>query len=253
MPTKRYKEAATMTRWLARSSLGLIILVLAALPFALDGRGSEVARATHDGTIHQVSSGVGSPGVTQGVTDNGLPAVVDRDGDGINDAEGYDTPDAGDAPGIGGNGNDDDQADSDADTPPDAPDGSIDDGCQVPLSALETCIEIIDDGVLNADEDTQVTGQDRASIDITLGDQPGPGGGVPPARLMSSWQYTLQWDVDVLDVDLHNLNFLILAAGGAQPFISTTEATPDFTSPFVAGILDAGPKEGGAGVLARLS
>ena len=242
-----------MTRWLARSSLGLIILVLAALPFALDGRGSEVARATHDGNIHQVSIDVGSPGVTQGVTDNGLPAVVDRDGDGINDAEGYDTPDAGDAPGICGNGIDDDLADSDADTTPDAPDGSIDDGCQVPLSALETCIEIIDDGVLNADEDTQVTGQDRASIDITLGDQPGPGGGVPPARQMSAWQYTLQWDVDVLDVDVQNPNFLILAAGGGQPFTLVVPSVPVTASPFVQAVNDAGPKESGGGVLARLS
>src|SRR3972149_8958182 len=161
MPTKRYKEAATMTRWLARSSLGLIILVLAALPCRRGGGGPGVPRATHDGNIHQVSIDVGSPGVTQGVTDNGLPAVVDRDGDGINDAEGYDTPDAGDRPGICGNGIDDDLADSDADTVPDAPDGSIDDGCTVALTVRETCLEIIDDGILNADEDSLVTGQDR--------------------------------------------------------------------------------------------
>src|SRR3990172_7509531 len=252
-PKEQMKEAGMMNRLLARSLLGLTILVLDALPLARDGTGSEIARATHDGNIHQVSIDVGPPGATQGVTDNGLPAVVDRDGDGINDAEGYDTPDAGDAPGICGNGIDDDLADSDADTTPDAPDGSIDDGCQVPLSALETCIEIIDDGVLNADEDTQVTGQDRASIDITLGDQPGPGGGVPPARLMSAWQYALQWDVDVLDVDVQNANFLILTSGGGQPFTLVVPTLPVTASPFVNAVGDAGPKESAGGLLARIS
>lgn len=153
----------------------LVLLLLATIAWQQQG-----TQATHDGSgahIDQMSIDVGPHGVAQGVTDNGWPAVGDRDGDAVADAEGYDTPDPGDAPGICGNGLDDDLGDSDGDTTPDAPDGVADDGCVVPLSPRETCIEIIDDGILNADEDSLVAGQDRAVIDITVGAQPGPGGG----------------------------------------------------------------------------
>src|SRR3990172_8475294 len=204
-------------------------------------------------SIDQISIDVGPAGVAQGVTANGVPATADRDGDGVPDSEGYDTPDAGDAPGVCGNGLDDDLADSDGDTTPDAPDGVIDDGCQVTLSPLESCIEIVDDDTLNADEDAQVGGQDRASIDITVGAQPGPGGGIPATRLLSAWQYGLDWNVDVLDVDIHNVSFLILASGGAKPFSAIVQALPVTGSVFVAASSDAGSKESGPGVLARIT
>jgi hypothetical protein len=95
--------------------------------------------------------------------------------------------------------------------------------------------------------------RDRAVIDVTVGAQPGPGGGVPASRPMSAWQYTLAWQVDVLDVDVHSLNFLILAGGGAQPFSAIVQALPVTASPFVAASNDAGPKESGPGVLARIT
>jgi hypothetical protein len=96
--------------------------------------------ATHDGTgghIDQMSIDVGPHGVAQGVTANGQPAVGDRDGDGVVDAEGYDTPDSGDSPGVCGNGLDDDlRRLRFGDTVADAPDGVADDGCcRCPQSA----------------------------------------------------------------------------------------------------------------------
>src|SRR3990172_6421458 len=229
----------------------LVLLLLAVITGQQQG-----TQATHDGTgghIDQISIDVGPHGVAQGVTTNGVPATGDRDGDAVADAEGYDTPDPGDAPGVCANGLDDDLRDSDGDATPDAPDGVIDDGCVVPLSPLETCIEIIDDGVLNADEDAQVGGKDRAVIDIIVGAQPGPGGGVPADRVMSAWQYSLAWQVDVLDVDAHDGGFLILAGGGGQPFTSINSGLPGELSPFGAAVSDAGQKESGPGVLARIT
>ena len=195
-------------------ALGVSMLLVAGLLF----HSGVSVNANHDGLgdhADQVSIDMGPTGVNQGILANGRPAVGDRNADGLMDAEGYDTPDPGDAPGVCGNGIDDDLSDSDADTVPDLADNSIDDGCQVTLTAREPCINMIDDGVLNGDEDTLVTGQDRASIDLTVGQQPGPGGGVPVSRLMSSWQYTLNWDVDVMDIDIQSANFLILAAGAS--------------------------------------
>jgi hypothetical protein len=133
---------------------------------------------------------------------NGRPTTGDRDGDTVADANGYDTPDPGDTPGICGNGLDDDQGDTDGDTVPDGPlDGVADDGCQMPLTPVETCINIIDDGVKNADEDAVVAGQDRAMIDVTVGLAVALSG-IPGSRPMSAWQYSLNWDVDVLDIRL---------------------------------------------------
>jgi len=183
---------------------------------------------------------------------NGRPATGDRDGDTVADAEGYDTPDPGDAAGVCGNGLDDDRADTDGDTVPDGPlDGVADDGCQMPLTVRETCINIIDDGIKNADEDAVVAGQDRSMIDITVG--LAAIGGIPASLPMSSWQYTLEWDVDVLDVRLQQSSFMILAAGGASPFTSVANAVPDAASPFTAAVSDSGPGETGPGVLSRVT
>ena len=161
------------------------------------------------------------------------------------DAEGYDTPLPDDAAGICGNGLDDDSV------PGQPPDGVADDGCQVPLTLRETCINIIDDGVKNADEDAVVAGQDRANIDITVG--VAALGGVPSSRPMSAWQYALNWDVDVLDVRAQQRSFLILAAGGASPFTGVADTLPDAASPFTAAVSDAGPSETGPGVLSRVT
>src|SRR3972149_1151308 len=220
-------------------ALGVSMLLVAGLLFQSGVR----VNANHDGRgapADQVSIDMGPTGVNQGVIANGRPAAGDRNssggpGDGLADAEGYNTPDAGDVPGICGNGIDDDRSDVDGDTlaaedPVDgidndndgatdedngAPDNQPDDGCQVTLTARETCINMIDDGVLNGDEDsianTPQVGQDRASIDITIGQQPGPGGGVSGSRLMTAWHYTMNRSNDVIDVDLHANAFLILA------------------------------------------
>jgi len=105
--------------------------------------------------------------------------------DGHVDAEGYDAPDPRDSPGVCGNGLDDD-AGVDPDGIPLPPDGVADDGCVVTLTPLERCAEIIDDGMLNADEDLLVVGQDRLSMDLTVGAQPGPGGGIPADRRLKT-------------------------------------------------------------------
>ena len=215
------------------------------------------ARATHDGTgahLDQISIDMGPPGVATGVEGNGVAAIGDRDMDGVMDAEGFDTPDPGDAAGVCGNSIDDDLADSNADTVPDLADGVIDDGCVVTLTTRETCAEVIDDGALNADEDSVTTGQDRLSVDITVGVQPGPGGGVPASREMTSWQYSFNWNGDVVVVRALNINFLILASGGAQPF---TPINGGFgtASPFTAAVNDGLSAQGdsGPGVLSRLT
>lgn len=241
-----------------RTLIFVLLLALSALLLisVLARPAPQSARATHDpgggSHIDQISIDMGPPGVATGVTSNGLPAVGDRNGDGVLDAEGYDTPDVGDAAGICGNGLDDDLADSDADTVPDLADGSADDGCVLALSSNEICVEIVDNDALDADEDTLVSGtQDRASIDITIGS--GAGGGVPADRLFSAWQYQLNWDADVLDVDANNTSFLILASGGAAPFIVVAPAFPVGTSPFVTAVADAGPLDMGPGVLSRVT
>ena len=203
-------------------------------------------------SIDQISIDTGPPGPMRPLVTNGRPATGDRDGDTVADAEGYDTPDPGDAAGVCGNGLDDDRADTDGDTVPDGPlDGVADDGCQMPLTVRETCINIIDDGIKNADEDAVVAGQDRSMIDITVG--LAAIGGIPASLPMSSWQYTLEWDVDVLDVRLQQSSFMILAAGGASPFTSVANAVPDAASPFTAAVSDSGPGETGPGVLSRVT
>jgi hypothetical protein len=172
--------------------------------------------------------------------------VGDRDGDTVPDAEGYDTPLPDDAAGICGNGLDDDSV------PWQPADGVADDGCQIPLTPRETCINIVDDGVKNADEDAVVAGQDRSMIDITVG-LAGLVGGIPSSRPMSAWQYSLNWDVDVLDVRAQQRSFLILVAGGASPFTGVADTLPDAASPFTAAVSDAGPGETGPGVLSRVT
>jgi hypothetical protein len=194
---------------------------------------------------------MGPPGVAVDVDGNGKPAVGDRDGDTVPDAEGYDTPHSADAPGVCGNGVDDDPGDLEGDTVPDPrPDGVADDGCQVTLTPLERCAEIIDDGILNADEDFL---EDRLSIDITVGAHPGPGGGIPADRPIKAWFYELSWDNDVLDIVRHNGNFLILASGGGAPFAILSFFAPGPFSPFFAEGHDSGPRESGPGVVGRLT
>jgi hypothetical protein len=70
---------------------------------------------------------------------------------------------------------------------------------------------------------------------------------------MSSWQYSVNWDTDVLDVRAQHNGFLILAGGGASPFTSVANAVPDTASPFTASVSDAGTGETGPGVLSRLT
>lgn len=186
----------------------------------------------------------------------------DRDGDGIRDAEGARDHVNG-VVGVCGNNIDDDRGDWDGDTAvantlysPNEIDNVADDGCQVTLTLLEQCAEIIDDGILNADEDFVVNGQDRLSIDITVGAQPGPGGGIPVDRLLQNWKNFFKWDVDVMDVDGLNRNFLLLASGGGAPFGGDGADFfdfPDTTSPYFATGFDNGPKESGPGVLGRLT
>src|SRR3989304_2811157 len=122
------------------SRLSLALGTLAAiglLAVLIMGWQSQPAQAVHTVSggaplahIDQISIDMGPPGSQTATGDvlNGRPAVVDRNADGIPDAEGYDTPDPGDSPGICGNGVDDDLADSDADTAPHPADGTADDG-----------------------------------------------------------------------------------------------------------------------------
>ena len=195
--TRSKREGGAVTKhWLlviiALSAVGALLVM--PLP----------AQSTHStSTVDQVSIDMNSTG-------NGTPAVGDRDGDVVPDAEGFPALVCGAAPfagdgldndldgtsvdgcpkrpggpatvgtpeqGLCGNGMDDDRSDIDGTTIigdyPGEVDGIADDGCQVALSPQEVCAEIIDDGVRNADEDII----DKALIDITVGAQPGPGEG----------------------------------------------------------------------------
>jgi len=242
------------------------LIFIALIALAALGWQSQSAQATHTSGpygplphVDQISIDVGPPGVNVGVEGNGKPAVGDRDFNGVPDAEGYDTSWPGDAPGLCGNGMDDDQADPNGDTVPGPGgfDGIADDGCQVTLTPLETCAEIIDDGILNADEDALVSGQDRLTLDITTGAHPGssPGspGGIPTPLNVAAWQLDFNWAPDVIDADVQNIFFLILTDGGAQPFTNVSEALPQIASPFVAGVADGGLPDDGSGVLTRIT
>jgi hypothetical protein len=241
------------------------LFVLAAALLLLGATLRQDASANHDergGHIDQVSIDMGPPGVAVDVAGNGKPAVGDRDGNSVPDAEGARDLVNG-VVGTCGNNIDDDQGDWDGDTViANTPvsfseiDNVADDGCQVTLTPLEQCAEIIDDDVLNADEDFLVAGQDRLSIDITVGAQPGPGGGIPADRLLQNWKMFFRWDADVIDVDLFNRNFLLLASGGGSPFGGDggdVADLPETTSPLFATGFDNGPKEAGPGILARLT
>jgi hypothetical protein len=147
---------------------------------------------------------------------NGTPAVGDRDGDGVPDAEGARDVGNGFVTGVCGNSIDDDIGDFDGSTVAgDAPgeiDGSPDDGCPIPLSTRQTCREIADDDVTGPGEDAN----DRLFIDVTVGGQPGAGGGVPPDRDLFAFQVALNWSVDVVDASSPNPYFLINSAGAGQ-------------------------------------
>jgi hypothetical protein len=151
------------------------------------------------------------------------------------------------APGSGLEGDDDTQ---ESGPPGPTPfldnDTSGDDGCVKTLTAQETCAEILDDGVLNADEDAV----DAVDVDVTIGAQPGPGGGIPGGEIMTAFSVTLNWDVDLVDSTAANGFFLITSAGGAAPFSNIFAASA--VSPNSHGIADAGPGETGPGVLTRM-
>ena len=134
-------------------------------------------------------------------TGNGIPAAGGR-GDSLNDAEGTTAGVCGVVPaqdddgdttiddgcpsgpatvgtpemGLCGNGVDDDPYKPPL-VGPAVFDGVPDDGCMVALSTLESCAEVWDDDILNADED--IAG-DLIYTDVTVG-QIG-GGGVPASR-----------------------------------------------------------------------
>jgi len=175
---------------------------------------------------------------------NGVVAAGDRDGDSLADAEGAADP-ANGAVGVCVNGIDDDQGDWNGSTTigdgPGEIDGVADDGCVVPLSTLETCAEVVDDGVLNADEDVV----DRVYLDVTVDE-------IPTGGPMSAFQFSLNWDNDVLDVTGKSSAFLIHAAGAANPF-NNLGGVPQATSPFTVIVGDAGPPETGPGVLSRIT
>ena len=220
------------------------------------------AQATHTNSggvplahIDQISIDMGPPGTSVGVTANGQQAIGDRDGDGIPDAEG--APDSGGAaatsPGACGNGIDDDAVDIGTGNP----DGVADDGCQVPLSDLEFCAEIIDDDNLNADEDFV----DTLSVDITVGPHPGNSfgipGGIPPDSglngAMSAWQYEIYWEPDLgAVVSPQQTEFLIYSNGAAFPVTNASAQLPDTTSPWTPALSTAGPADDGSGVLNRI-
>jgi hypothetical protein len=66
--------------------------------------------------------------------------------------------------------------------------------------------------------------------------------------------FDLNWDNDVIDVISRNSNFLITAAGTAQPFNSfALPGLPAPTSPVTIAVSDSGPAETGAGVLSRMT
>lgn len=206
------------------------------------------AHSTHStSTVDQISIDMNSAG-------NGTPAVGDRDGDGVVDAEGG-ADDVNGLVGVCGNGLDDDTGDFNGSTViGDAAgeiDGSPDDGCQVLLSTRETCREIMDDGVLSAGEDAT----DRLFVDVTVGAQPGPGGGVPSDRNMSAFQFALIWSVDIIEAPAANAAFLIHSAGTSQPYfvIYLTDAygpPPGVTLAVADGV---GPVDSGAGILGRIT
>jgi hypothetical protein len=159
--------------------------------------------------------------------------------------------------GVCGNGLDDDQADLDlsgiiGDAGGEI-DGVADDGCVVTLGARQDCVEIIDDGVLNGGEDAIVSGQDRAFIDVTVGAQPGPDGGIPGARPMTAFQFSLNWSGDAIDVRLRNPDFLLASGGAGPPWSVASDPFPDPSSPYTVALMDGGPAETGAGVLARIT
>src|SRR3990172_6884743 len=232
----------------------IALIALAALSWQ-----SQPAQATHTVSggsplahIDQISIDLGPAGRNVGVEGNGNPAAGDRDGDGVVDAEG--APDPGGNPmGVCNNGLDDDSGGPFA-VPPD---GVADEGCQVTLTPGETCAEIIDDGLLNADEDFI----DTLSVDVTVGVQPGvsPGspGGIPPHSgsngEMTAWQYYLNWAPELLRVNAPQLlNFLINTDGSGQPFTNASQTLPRTTSPWIAAVADAGPTDDGSGVLNRI-
>jgi hypothetical protein len=257
-----------MTKWMPLALSGLALALLIAVAFARQG-GTDNAQAISP--INQLSIDMQDAG-------NGAAGAGDRNGDTLPDSEGVQTSppcadtndDDGDTTaddgcaagppvvgtpefGLCGNTIDDDKVDIDGSGTQEAGDVfdfTADDGCVTTLSTRETCIAIWDDGILNQDEDTI----DRARIDITVGSQPGPGGGIPAGEFMTAFGWTLNWSSEVID-GLGGANapspwFLISSAGAASPFSNITNA-PAVASPLSHAAADAGTTETGAGVLSR--
>jgi hypothetical protein len=225
---------------------------------ALSWQGSN-AIATHSSAgIGVISIDVGPPLVASEAEANGNPAAGDRNGDTVIDAEGIDTLDPGDDPGVCGDGLDDDQADTNGDTVPGPGgfDGVADDGCQMAITPPDTCVEIMDDNILNGGEDFLLGGQDLASIDVTVGrhegQQFGPSGGIDASRPLTGWQFNVNFGSSVT-VRSHSPYFILLADGGGAPFVVSDSGLPDTTTPFFASASDSGPGETSTGVLARLT
>ena len=258
-----------MTKWMPLALAGLALALLVAVGFARQG-GTDNAQAA--GVVDQIS-------IDMDKTGNGVPGAGDRNGDTIPDSEGFQTsPPCGDGNdddadttpddgcsggpavvgtpefGLCGNATDDDKVDADGSGTQEAGDVfdfSADDGCVTTLSSQETCGEIIDDGILNADEVVA----DRLDIDVTIGAQPGPGGGIPGGEFMTAFGFSLNWSSDVIDglggASAPNGFFLITSGGGASPFSNITNA-PATASPLSHAIADAGPSETGPGVISRV-
>ncbi len=128
---------------------------------------------------------------------------------------------------------------------PAALDGAVDDGCVTKLSALDLCIEIHVDGIPNFDEDPAIA--DSAFIDITMGQQPGPGGGVG-YRGLTAWQFKIDWAPDVMDVIAGDRDFFSSSAG------TSISGEPEANNPsdYSKSLADAGPMERGLNIVGGL-
>ncbi|MDO8615359.1 MAG: thrombospondin type 3 repeat-containing protein [Dehalococcoidia bacterium] len=266
------------------AAVALLTIALAVLGVRILPGGGEVAQASHSAsTIDRVSFDMDPTG-------NGNQAAGDRNGDTLPDAEGVVTsPPCGNVAGppggpgdddmdgtdddgcpggpaavgppeygLCGNGLDDDKVDPSANGGPneagDVFDFTADDGCVPTLSARQTCANINNNNILDADEDAV----DRIFMDITVGRHPGTGpgqpGGIPTDRPMTAFQFALNWDNDAIDVINSSAFFLITTVGAGQPFNAiTTPSLPVLSSPATIAVADSGPPESGAGVLARIT
>ena len=276
----------------------LLTAMVVALVVLFGNQSNDQAQATHAAPyIDQVSLDMGPPGTNGGFREDG--GAVGTCADGV-DNGGGDGADAGDTLPVGPdrqceNGipaliNDDFAGGEDAELASLAEcqyapaalvdndlDGFFEDGCVQTLSARQVCAAIIDDGALNADEDSTAygvapvgsgspAGSDKVIFDITAGAQPGtsPGspGGVPASRPIAQTNLRINWSPDVLQVSpvggvgddaapVINPQFLMASAAGYASFAPTSIVTQTGSVLITRG--DSGTAETGAGVLMRMS